>query len=53
MKLIPIVVMARKSSFSRRLGRPRTRPMNPVMKRTSGRAPQKEKPPAVVRRADA
>jgi len=48
MKLMPMVVMARKSCLTRRLGRPQRNPMLPTMSRTKGSACQKVSPPAVV-----
>jgi len=53
MKLMPMVVTARKSSRSRRLGMPSTSPMAPVRRITSGRAVQNVRPAFVVRRAEA
>ena len=51
MKLMPMVVMARKSSRTRRLGSPSSSPTSPLMRITRGRAPQKEKCPLVASRA--
>ena len=51
MKLMPMVVMARKSSFSLMLGRPRRRPINPQTAMTRGRAVQNESPAFVARSA--
>ncbi len=44
MKLMPIVVMARKSSRTRRLGSPRSSPTSAVTATTIGSAAQKERP---------
>ncbi len=48
MKFIPMVVIARKSSFTLRLGRPHRSPTMPTIRSDTGRACQKVRPPAVV-----
>src|SRR5690554_5320255 len=47
-KFMPIVVIARKSSFTRRLGRPQSSPISPTIRSDIGSACQKVSPPAVV-----
>jgi len=52
MKLMPMVVMARKSSLTRRLGMPSNAPIMPVISVARGRLHQKDKPAFVQSKAE-